>query len=74
MLGLRQWCGAAVADGLLEPDRSHDPRDPLVVDHRAALVTELGGDPWGPVGAVGVLVNLAYPGCLAALAAAVRRQ
>lgn len=47
----------------LEPDCPHDPRDPLVVDHlAAAVVAELSGDPRGAIGAVGVLVDLAYPG------------
>ncbi|WSK01934.1 hypothetical protein OG395_55545 (plasmid) [Streptomyces sp. NBC_01320] len=52
-----------------------------MVDHLAALVAELGGDPRGAVGAVGVSVDLAYPGrkavvggLAAARSGAVRRQ
>ena len=46
----------------LEPDGPHDPHDALVVDRRAALLAEFCGDSGGSVGAVGVLVSLAYPG------------
>lgn len=54
-------CRLPQADAF-QADGPHDPRDPLVIDHQAAVLAELRGDPRGAVGAVGVLVNLAYPG------------
>lgn len=50
---------AAQADSL-EPNGPHDPRDAVVIDPYP-LVAEFGGDPGGAVGAVGVLVDRAYP-------------
>lgn len=65
-----EWRGKAPDGGAvpaaqtdsLEPDGPHDPRDAFVLDPYP-LVAEFGGDPGGAVGAVGVLMDLAYPGC-----------
>jgi hypothetical protein len=59
-LGGRIAAGSATPATQVDPDDlvlAHQPLHPLVVDHHA-LGVQLGGDPWGPVGAGGVGVDL----------------